>query len=125
MRSSSSQKNSVDVGGVAALADVLEAEAERRGEAQQPLEVGGAEAEAPPSTVPSVAMPSTSRPAVEGHAELVEEDLLAGAVGLERGGVDDLAQLRLDEEVAEHRELHGEVPHLVEGRVAGRRTSAV
>ena len=49
---------------------------------------------------------------VEHHAELVEEDLLAGAVGVEVGGVDHLAQLGLDEEVAEHRELHGEVADL-------------
>ena len=33
-------------GAVAALAELVEAEAERRREAQQPLEVGGAEAEA-------------------------------------------------------------------------------
>ena len=72
----------------------------------------------PPSTVPSVATSSGSVPSaaggagVEHDAQLVEEDLLAGAVGVEVGGVDHLAQLRLDEEVAEHRELHGEVAHL-------------
>ncbi|TML63158.1 MAG: hypothetical protein E6G17_06450 [Actinobacteria bacterium] len=63
--------------------------------------------------------------AVERHAELVHQDLLAGAVRLDVGGVDDLAQLRLDEQMAEHAELHGEVANLVPCRLAAREPARV
>ena len=78
----------------------------------------------PPSTVPSVATRSgsvvvaTRSRAGEDDAELVEEDLLAGPVGVEVGRVDDLAELGFDEEVAEHRELLGEVADLAPGGLA-------
>jgi hypothetical protein len=61
----------------------------------------------------------------EHDAELVEEDLLAGAVGVEIGRVDDLPQLGLDEEVAEDRELDGEVADVLAGGLSLREPGRV
>jgi hypothetical protein len=68
-------------GAVPALAQIGEPESERLGELQQPLEVGGAEPE----------RAAVDGAVGEGDPQLVEEDLLAGAVPVEIGGVDDLA----------------------------------
>ena len=50
---------------------------------------------------------------VEDDADLVGEDLLALAHVVERRRVDDLVELRDEEEVGEDGELHDEVAHLV------------
>src|SRR5437879_1120282 len=57
---------------------------------------------------------------MENHAELVHEDLFARVVLLDRGGIDDLPELRLDEEVTEDGKLDSQVPHLITGRLTPR-----
>src|SRR5437660_1106869 len=78
----------------------VEAEADRGSEAEQPFEVGGGEAE--PATVDRALGADEvgvdpvgggrARPGgPEDDPQLVHEDLLAGPIGVEVGGVEDLA----------------------------------
>src|ERR1700729_1336529 len=82
----------------------------------EPLEMTGGEAER------SAVDAARGR---ERNAELVEQNLLARAIALQVGSVDALAQLSLDEEVAEHRKLASEVAKLAHARVAAREPSRV
>ena len=92
-----------------ALAEVLELEAERLADVEQPLEVGRAVAVDAALHRPDrrddvgvAALEGWLRAGrLEDDAELVREDLLALTHVLDLGRVDDLAQLRQEEEVRE------------------------
>ena len=118
---------------VAALAHVVEAQAEGGAEAQQPLEVGRPKAERAALDGPrgryerriSLAVGVDGSPAGAeallvdvDDPELVHQDLLALARRVERAGVDHAIERGEQELVGEHRELDGEVPEVIQGHTA-------
>ena len=102
-------------GAVAALAEVFELEADRLADVEQPLEVRGAvlvdaaldgARDRHEARVEAGGVARRGRrlllPLVEDDADLVGEDLLALAHVVERRRVDDLVELRDEEEVGEY-----------------------